>query len=72
MGRGLWAEVQTFLFHGSSIGGARSAAFLSLAEKPAGFFRGGERSFFSGCAAGVSASIEMADKVSIFAKGDFL
>ena len=46
MGRGLWAEAQAFLFHGSSIGGARSAAFLLLAEKLAGFFRGGERSFF--------------------------
>ena len=46
MGRGLWAEAQAFLFHGSSIGGARSAVFLLLAGKPAGFFCGGERSFF--------------------------
>lgn len=30
MGRGLWAEAQAFLFHGSSIGGAGSAAFFSL------------------------------------------
>lgn len=61
MGRGLWAEAQAFLFRGSSIGGAGSAAFLSLAGKPAGFLRGGERSL-----------VEIADEISDIAKGDFL
>ena len=62
MGRGLWAEAQAFLFHGSSIGGAGSAAFFSLVGSgQASCVGGGERSL-----------VEIADEISDIAKGDFL